>query len=458
MVTFRSQQWSNNLMTSGVGQGANTYQAIKAQNHTCGSTFGDIANVFLAVGVGAAQAKFAQNTNNTQASGQKQGATLNSLTSGTTQLSTEFEALNQTYQDSLNKLDQLKQQKENASNSAKITELDTNIKNTENAENNKAQLEQYKKLDSQIKDLGSLKNQIKSQEDIISANKSMAEMQIDTSLSNSSVHINPDGTAEKQVVNSRYNYGQGESFNEAMYNSDIAKAQQMDSQFHQKQAAQNKIDTAQKAIADLKLPEGVTAPSPLTSQSIESMIADLTNQRDALGNQDLATGGTINQLNDKKKNLAKMQKNSSKEGQAKLDKDIEAQQKVVDGNKQKLIAKKKALSEEQKKLTDAKSKIETVTREQQEAANAKAKFNEVKTSNNKNRNFFQKIFGGGKSQLRKDSKKFYKEQNAEYKNAQSQFSQNYSFSANQASLAAINGQLASINNMIATIEKLESES
>lgn len=457
-MSVRMQQWNNMVSQSTIGNGANTYQYIKAQNHTCGSATGEAISTFLNLGLGIAQTAMTQKVSSTQASGQKQGATLNSLTSGTTQLSTEFEILNQTYQDSLNKLNQLKQQKENASNSAKITELDKDIRNTEGAENNKAQLEQYKKLDSQIKDLGSLKNQIKSQEDIISANKSMAEMQIDTSLSNSSVHINPDGTAEKQVVNSRYNYGQGESFNEAMYNSDIAKAQQMDSQFHQKQAAQNKIATAQKAIADLKLPEGVTAPSPLTSQSIESMIADLTNQRDALGNQDLATGGTINQLNDKKKNLAKMQKNSSKEGQAKLDKDIEAQQKVVDGNKQKLIAKKKALSEEQKKLTDAKSKIETVTREQQEAANAKAKFNEVKTSNNKNRNFFQKIFGGGKSQLRKDSKKFYKEQNAEYKNAQSQFSQNYSFSANQASLAAINGQLANINNMIATIEKLESES
>ena len=458
MVTFRSQQWSNGLMASGVGQGTNSYQQIKYQNSSCGSsTASEALTTFFGLGMSIAQTAITQKVSSTQASGQKQGATLNSLTSGTTQLSTEFEALNQTYQDSLTKLNQLKQQKADASNTTKIGALEKDIQNTTNAEGNQQKIQLYEKLDSQIKDLSSLKTQIKSQEDVISANKSMAEMQIDTSLSNSSVSINPDGTAEKQVTKSQYQYGQGESFNEAMYNSDIAKAREMDTQFHQKQVAKDAIVKAEKAIAELKLPEGVTRPNPLTTQSVESMIAELTNQRNALGNEDLTGGGTINQLNDKKKNLAKMQANNTPEGKAKLDKDIEAQQKIVDGNKQKLVAKKKALTEEKNKLITAKSNIEKVITEQQEAENAKAKFNKVKTSNNKHRNFFQKMFGGGKSQLRKDSKKFYKEQNAEFKEAQSQFSQNYSFSANQASLATINGQLTSINNMLAIIEQIEGE-
>lgn len=457
-MTVRMQQWNNMVSQSTIGNGANTYQQIKYQNQSCGSsTASEMLNTFFSLGMGFAQTAITQKVSSTQASGQKQGATLNSLTSGTTQLSTEFEALNQTYQDSLTKLNQLKQQKADASNTTKIDALDKEITNTTNAEGNKQKIQQYEKLDSQIKDLGSLKNQIKSQEDIISANKSMAEMQIDTSLSNSKVKITANGHAQEQVKSQESAYMEGPTRNDLMYNSDIAKAQEMDNQYHQQQAAKIEIATAEKAIADLKLPDGVTRPNPLTSQSVESMIADLTNQRNALGNEDLTGGGTINQLNDKKKNLAKMQANNTPEGKAKLDKDIEAQQKIVDGNKQKLVAKKKALTEEKSKLMTAKSNIEKVVTEQQEAENAKTSYTKIKKNDNKGRNIFQKMFGGGKSQLRKDSKKFYKEQNAEFQEAQSQFTQNYSFSANQASLATINGQLSSINNMLAIIEQIEGE-
>lgn len=455
-MTFRTDTWRQS--TSLVGQGVNTYQQIKYQNHSCGSTASEMIGTFLNLGMGIAQTAVTQKAGSTQTTGQKQGATLNSLTSGTTQLSAEFEALNQTYQDSLSKLNQLKQQKQDAADKTKIKTLSDEITNTKSAEDNQEKIAQYTKLSSQITSLGDIKGKIEAQEAKISENKATAEMQIDTTLSNSHIKITADGTAAAQVTNSKDDYGTGENFNQAMYNSDIAKAQQMDTQFHQKQKAQIAIETAQKTINELKLPEGLTAPNPLTSQSIQSIIADLTNQRDALGNEDLATGGTINQLNDKEKSLTKMQKNSSQEGQAKLEKDIAAQQKIVDGNKQKLVAKKKALTEEKTKLMTAKSNIEKVVTEQQEANGAKANYDKIKSNNNKDRNFFQKMFGSGKSQLRKDSKKFYKEQKAEYKEAQSQFSQSYSFSANQASLAAINGQLANINNMIATIEQIESES
>lgn len=458
MVTFRSQQWSNGLMASGVGQGTSSYQQIKYQNSSCGSsTASEALTTFFGLGMSIAQTAITQKVSSTQASGQKQGATLNSLTSGTTQLSTEFEALNQTYQDSLTKLNQLKQQKADGKDTDKIGALDKEITNTTNAEGNKEKIAQYTKLSTQITSLNEIKGKIQQQEAIISKNKATAEMQIDTSLSNSKVKITANGNAQEQVKSQESAYKEGPTRNDLMYNSDIAKAREMDTQFHQKQVAKDAIVTAEKAIAELKLPEGVTRPNPLTSQSIESMIAELTDQRNALGNEDLTGGGTINQLNDKKKNLAKMRANGSEEAQAKLNKDIEAQQKIVDGNKQKLVAKKKALTEEKNKLMTAKSSIEKVVTEQQEAENAKTSYTKIKKNDNKGRNIFKKMFGSGKSQFRKDSKKFYKEQNAEFKEAQSQFTQNYSFSANQASLATINGQLTSINNMLAIIEQVEGE-
>ncbi len=457
-MTVRMQQWNNMVSQSTIGNGANSYQQIKYQNQSCGtSTASEMLNTFFSFGMGIAQTAMTQKVSSTQASEQKQGATLNSLTSGTTKLSTEFEALNQTYQDSLTKLKQLKQQKADASDDKAIAALDTDIKNTENAEGNKEKIAQYTKLSTQITSLNEIKGKIQQQEAIISKNKATAEMQIDTSLSNSKVKITANGHAQDQVKSQESAYKEGPTRNDLMYNNDIAKAQEMDKQFHQQQAAKIEIATAEKAIKDLKLPEGVTAPSPLTSQSVELMIADLTNQRNALGNEDLTNGGTINQFNDKKKNLAKMQANNTTEGKAKLEKDIEAQQKIVDGNKQKLVAKKKALTEEKNKLMTAKSNIEKVVTEQQEAENAKTNYKQIKKNNNKGRNIFQKIFGGGKSQLRKDSKKFYKEQNAEFKEAQSQFTQNYSFSANQASLATINGQLTNINKMLAIIEQVEGD-
>lgn len=422
-----------------------------------------IFNVAAGIGMTALAAKAESRATQAQ-----QGTSMNALTAQVTTAMTGFQIAESTYDSSVEQLEALQQQKENTTQE-KIDEFEQETNSVKNAEGNKEALAKFEALNTAVSSIKTAVSQAKIQEGIISSNKAAAEAIITPSLSNSKVSIDVDSSTSvtEQVRNQADKYNTGvKDFDintDEMFKQDLQHAATLDQQISTKRTAQNAITSAEKALAAIKLPnlpDGLSAPSPVTLAGLESLLQQAESQRDLAGSAQLPDSQGTNivspaQIKAREQSATKMKANLA--DPKALDAKIAKQKKTVEANKNALIAKKQDLMKLQAELTNARTQTSQVIQEGTEAANAKSRFNDVKTKNNKDRNFLQKMFGSGKSVERKDSKKFYKAQNAEYKEAQQSFAQSYSFKADAANLAAIDSQLSKVTEMLNKIASIEQD-
>lgn len=475
MVTFRSQQWSNNLMTSGVGQGADTYKAIKAQNQSCGTNTGmEIVGTFFSLGANIAQVAMTQKT--TEVSAEQKA-----MTKATGNVATDvqnYSAAKIGYENAEKELKELEDKKADSSSDGQ-SKIQKNIDDLEaqytpkdsNNAKIQAEFQKYSGLKTQLK---TAKDTIDSAKKTISENQALASQDASGSIGNSGLSVNYGENNSGSAVatlnggktsNPRYNKPDPNDssktvFLDGVFQQDLQIAQQMDQKNEQIKAAKKNITDAQTKIKNATQGlEGVTA------ENIDTKFAECEQKLSELGQQQLAGSDgksmsvtDFNSQKDKLNDQLKTAKDNS--NNADLDKQIAAKKKEVTTKKASLDAKKDALITTRDKLQAQINQMNNL--------NSTASIDSAKTgyeaakvdyknakSNNKSKTFLQKIFGGGKSKNektklvdKKDAKAAYKQAKANHRAQLQAFQSGNGYSANASNIALLQAQIDMINKTL----------
>lgn len=461
-MSVRMQQWNNMVSSSGIGQGANTYQYIKAQNHTCGSATGEAISTFLNLGMGIAQAAMTQKATAVTAEQKALTKTTGNVATGIQ----NYSAAKIGYDTAQKELEELEAKKADSSSDGQakiqksIDDLDTQYapKDSDNAQTQA----EFQKFTNLKKQLTSAKGKIDSAKKTISENQTLASQDASGSIGNSGLSVTyTEGGNESAVAklnsaksdktNSRYykpdpNDSTKTIFMDALFNQDMQVAQQMDQKNQQIKDAKKKVADAQKEISDsTKDLDGV---SP---ENIDSKLAECEQKLSELGQKQL-TGSdgksmSVTDFNSQKNKLNEQLKAAKENSNnANLDKQIAAKKKEVATKEKTLDDKKKALITTRNQLQAQINQMNTLNNTSS-VNSAKTQYKAAKAQDK--RSFFQKVFGGGKSQDTKDAKAAYKKAKSDHNTQLQAFQTGNGYSANAANIAQLEAQINMINKELA---------
>lgn len=461
-MSVRMQQWNNMVSSSGIGNGVNTYQYIKAQNHTCGSATGEAISTFLNLGLGIAQTAMTQKATAVTAEQKALTKTTGNVATGIQ----NYSAAKIGYDTAQKELEELEAKKADSSSDGQakiqksIDDLDTQYA-PKDSDNAKTQAE-YQKFTNLKKQLTTAKGKIDSAKKTISENQALASENASGSIGNSGLSVTyTEGGSESAVKtletqrnnqdNTRYykpdpNDSTKKIFMDALFNQDMQVAQQMDQKNQQIKDAKKKVADAQKEISDsTKDLDGV---SP---ENIDSKLAECEQKLSELGQKQL-TGSdgksmSVTDFNSQKNKLNEQLKAAKENSNnADLDKQIAAKKKEVATKEKTLDDKKKALITTRNQLQAQINQMNTLNNTSS-VNSAKTQYKAAKAQDK--RSFFQKVFGGGKSQDTKDAKAAYKKAKSDHNTQLQAFQTGNGYSANAANIAQLEGQINMINKELA---------
>lgn len=461
-MSVRMQQWNNMVSSSGIGNGVNTYQYIKAQNHTCGSATGEAISTFLNLGMGIAQTAMTQKATAATAEQKALTKTTGNVATGIQ----NYSAAKIGYDTAQKELEELEAKKADSSSDGQakiqksIDDLDTQYapKDSDNAQTQA----EFQKFTNLKKQLTSAKGKIDSAKKTISENQTLASQDASGSIGNSGLSVTyTEGGNESAVKtleaqrnnqdNTRYykpdpNDSTKKIFMDALFNQDMQVAQQMDQKNQQIKDAKKKVADAQKEISDsTKDLDGV---SP---ENIDSKLAECEQKLSELGQKQL-TGSdgksmSVTDFNSQKNKLNEQLKTAKENSNnADLDKQIAAKKKEVATKKEALTKKKTDLESTRNSLQAQVSQMKSLNNTSS-VDSAKTQYKAAKAQDK--RSFFQKVFGGGKSQDTKDAKAAYQKVKSDHNTKLQAFQAGSGYSANAANIAQLEGQINMINEELA---------
>lgn len=461
-MSVRMQQWNNMVSSSGIGNGVNTYQYIKAQNHTCGSATGEAISTFLNLGMGIAQTAMTQKATAATAEQKALTKTTGNVATGIQ----NYSAAKIGYDTAQKELEELEAKKADSSSDGQakiqksIDDLDTQYapKDSDNAQT-QAEFQKFTELKSK---LTTAKGKIDSAKKTISENQTLASQDASGSIGNSGLSVTyTEGGSESAVAklnsaksdqtNSRYykpdpNDSTKTVFMDALFNQDMQVAQQMDQKNQQIKDAKKKVADAQKEISDsTKDLDGV---SP---ENIDSKLAECEQKLSELGQKQL-TGSdgksmSVTDFNSQKNKLNEQLKTAKENSNnADLDKQIAAKKKEVATKKEALTKKKTDLESTRNSLQAQVSQMKSLNNTSS-VDSAKTQYKAAKAQDK--RSFFQKVFGGGKSQDTKDAKAAYQKVKSDHNTKLQAFQAGSGYSANAANIAQLEAQIKMINEELA---------
>lgn len=461
-MSVRMQQWNNMVSSSGIGNGVNTYQYIKAQNHTCGSATGEAISTFLNLGMGIAQTAMTQKATAATAEQKALTKTTGNVATGIQ----NYSAAKIGYDTAQKELEELEAKKADSSSDGQakiqksIDDLDTQYapKDSDNAQTQA----EFQKFTNLKKQLTSAKGKIDSAKKTISENQTLASQDASGSIGNSGLSVTyTEGGNESAVKtleaqrnnqdNTRYykpdpNDSTKKIFMDALFNQDMQVAQQMDQKNQQIKDAKKKVADAQKEISDsTKDLDGV---SP---ENIDSKLAECEQKLSELGQKQL-TGSdgksmSVTDFNSQKNKLNEQLKTAKENSNnADLDKQIAAKKKEVATKKEALTKKKTDLESTRNSLQAQVSQMKSLNNTSS-VDSAKTQYKAAKAQDK--RSFFQKVFGGGKSQDTKDAKAAYQKVKSDHNTKLQAFQAGSGYSANAANIAQLEAQIKMINEELA---------
>ena len=461
-MSVRMQQWNNMVSSSGIGNGVNTYQYIKAQNHTCGSATGEAISTFLNLGMGIAQTAMTQKATAATAEQKALTKTTGNVATGIQ----NYSAAKIGYDTAQKELEELEAKKADSSSDGQakiqksIDDLDTQYapKDSDNAQT-QAEFQKFTELKSK---LTTAKGKIDSAKKTISENQALASENASGSIGNSGLSVTyTEGGSESAVAklnsaksdqtNSRYykpdpNDSTKTVFMDALFNQDMQVAQQMDQKNQQIKDAKKKVADAQKEISDsTKDLDGV---SP---ENIDSKLAECEQKLSELGQKQLAGSDgksmSVTDFNSQKNKLNEQLKTAKENSNnADLDKQIAAKKKEVATKKEALTKKKTDLESTRNSLQAQVSQMKSLNNTSS-VDSAKTQYKAAKAQDK--RSFFQKVFGGGKSQDTKDAKAAYQKVKSDHNTKLQAFQAGSGYSANAANIAQLEAQIKMINEELA---------
>lgn len=365
------------------------------------SIVGGIFNAAATIGMAAMADK--------QAASSVQNANLASLASMSQSAMTDITNAKSAISDYKTAKDDLTDLEARKSNMAKIEDLQKEVDSYDGVSEEQTKLiQQHKDLLASVPLINQAMNKARGYEQTIALCKSTAEMTIDTSglsdkvsftVSDSSKPGDAEAAVNRAYANNTDAMTNPQNELYATYQRDLGMAKTIDNQIRTRNQAKADMDAAQASLDSMSLPdcEGVNKPTaPITTEKISNFLTE---------------------VNTKISELA-------------------AQQRVVDSKKATAKTALGKLKTTLASLQPAYDQAMTLQREQKEMNTAKTSYDTAKTKNNKNRNFFQKMFGTGKSPNVKTAKSTYKAEKQEYEEAKGAMAQSYS-DANPGQIAAI---------------------
>lgn len=411
------------------------------------SIVGGIFNAAATIGMAAMADK--------QAASSVQNANLASLASMSQSAMTDITNAKSAISDYKTAKDDLTDLEARKSNMAQIEDLQKEVDSYNDVSEEQTKLiQQHKDLLASVPLINQAMNKARGYEQTIALCKSTAEMTIDTSGLSDKVSFtvsdsSKPGDAEAAVNNAYANNSdamtnpQNELY--ATYQRDLGMAKTIDNQIRTRNQAKADMDAAQASLDSMSLPdcEGVNKPTaPITTEKISNYLTEVNTKISELAAQNVTSKGdspttiSLASLSDKQGTLNQATKDKSATGNDSIDSKITAQQKVVDSKKSTAKTALAKLKTTLASLQPAYDQAMTLQREQKEMNTAKTSYDTAKTKNNKSRNFFQKMFGTGKSPNVKTAKSTYKAEKQEYEEAKGAMAQSYS-DANPGQIAAI---------------------
>jgi hypothetical protein len=399
-----------------------------------------------------------------------QQSALNSVTSSVTSAMQDYTMAKSSYDIAKENLASLESKKSSGTDEnistiqSKIDALKSNYVEGDNNSGNASVSNQIDTLNANIASMKKAQNEIASLDQTISANKALADSSnIGGNIGDSGVSVTYDGSASdtnravnlinqnNTAGNARYYKPDSKDntktiFMQNLFNMDLASAQQMDS----KQAAINKarenVKAAESQKSKIQLPEGVTPENVSTQLSLsETKLAELNTQ------QMNGVDGNSMSYADYKNEMSKLESELESAKQSKDDKTLDSQ--IATANTD-VKNKENVLNAKKKNLQQVRSKLEAQINQMNSLTNsttvnsAEEQYNAAKSQNNKDRNFFQKLFGTGKSKDVKNSKLAYKQAQAAQKQNLQAFATQTGYSANASNITYLQNQIASIDEML----------
>ena len=461
-MSIRAQQWNNAIVNSTIGSGVNTYQAIKAQNHKCNSPAGEAISTFLAITGSVAQTTMTQKATAATAEQKALTKTTGNVATGIQ----NYSAAKIGYDTAQKELKELEAKKADSSSDGQakiqksIDDLDAQYapKDSDNAKT-QAEYQKFSELKTQLK---TAKDSIDSAKKTISENQTLASQDARGSIGNSGLSVRyTEGGSESAAKtleaqrnnqgNTRYykpdpNDSTKKVFMDALFNQDMQVAQQMDQKNEQIKAAKDNITKAETKIKAAT--QGLDGVSP---ENIDSKLAECDQKLSELGQTQLAGSDgksmSVTDFNSQKNKLNEQLKAAKdNSNNADLDKQIAAKKKEVATREKTLNDKKNALIETRNQLQAQVNQMNTLN-STSSVDSAKTQYKAAKSQDK--RSFFQKVFGGGKSQDTKDAKAAYQKVKSDHNTQLQAFQAQKGYSANTANIKQLEAQIDMINDELA---------
>ena len=450
MVTFRTQAWND--MTSGVGGNYLINQTGIA--NTGGTDAASMISAFMNIGVGVAATAMmakAQTANSAQNSNLK---SLSTMSEAAGKACSDFDAAFKSYDASCKELDDLKARKANL---AKTGELQNEINNF-NTEDNSANIELFNSLSNAFNNKSNVTQSAFSLKQKISFQQAIVDRPITASglsskgqsaIGDFNSMKEPGAVAKLNAAYSEVEKNDPQNELNATYKRDLGIATNIDQQLKARKDAQDAITGEgglNKQMTDLlqSLPEFEGISKPTSADGLAQYYSAISDKLGELGPQVLTgkDGKTTSMKDLGTKQGALNQANEDNANGTDIDALITAKETEIKNKKSALSDNRSALEKSRDAIRKAISDIDSVIKEKTEMDSAETNYNSAKTKNNKNRNFFQKMFGTGKSKNVKLAKGTYKAEKSEFNDVNSRFQNTYSDAAN----ASGDKGLDSLNN------------
>lgn len=472
MVSFRTQAWQD--MTSKVGQNSGYLVSQTGVANSGGTDAAQMISAFMNMGVGIAGAVM---TSKAQASSAQQSA-MTKATSGVTAGIQNYTTAKLQYDTANKELSDLQARKNNSGDSninklqGEIDELKGAYKTgvDGNEGGNGGLQAQYDTVQSEINTLKDQKTSLTNLQKVISENKALAEKNNSGKIGDIQITYTDNSPADHAVAelgkhknDARYNKPNPEYdaqknpnakqtiFMQALYDADMQKANEMDAEQQKTIAAKKAVERAESEIKKLGLSDGTT-PEAIDAQikTKENELAGISN-KSMTGSSNGAENGQSLTFGQYKAKLDGLEKQLAQAENDKDDKSLDGQIKKktdeVDSKRTKMEGAKTSLLNLKAQLLTQKQQMESLS----DDSGVKSAKNEYKASKKSDkRNFFQKMFGTGKSQGTKDAKQAYKDVKNKQKADNSTFTAMNGYSASKANINQIEAQIKMIDNALAS--------